>query len=75
MQGRLATPVSWQCDRNPLMNTDLSVGAAVKFNCAQTPDFTSPAPVISGGPAVYLVRQRLSWPMPSFAQRVFSGQR
>jgi hypothetical protein len=43
MRGRLATPVSWQCDRNPLMNTDLSVGASVKFNWAQTPEFTFPA--------------------------------
>ena len=74
MRGRLATPVSWQCDRNPLMNTDLSVGASVKFNWAQTRDFTSRAPLILGGAAVQLVRWGLNWPMPSFARQAFSGR-
>jgi hypothetical protein len=73
MQGRLATPVSWQCDRNPLMNTDLGVGASVKFNWAQTPDFTSRAPIILGEAAVQLVRRGLNWSIPSFARQAFSG--
>ncbi len=41
MRGRLATPKGLQYDRNPLINTDLGRGALVKFNRAQTLDFTS----------------------------------
>ena len=74
MQGRLATPVSWQCDRNPLMNTDLVVGAAVKFNWAQTVEFTRRGPPILGGVAVQPERPCLSWSMLLFARQVFSGQ-
>ncbi len=72
MRGRLATPTGWQCDRNPLINTDLGRGAPVKFNWAQVPDFTSRVLLVLGEAAVQLARQRLRWPMPSFAQQAFS---
>ena len=72
MRGRLATPTGWQCDRNPLINTDLGRGAPVKFNWAQAFDFTPRVLLILGGVTVQRVRQRLRWPMPSFAQRAFS---